>query len=545
MRAFRPPLVAAAAALCLSACGSPESENLAPVPVEDLRTPEQLEAARTPFTLDAAFARAARDFQVPAELLKAIAHAETRFEMISGAQEFEGMPVAHGLMALRGERLVEGARLAGVSEEAARTKPEDNIRAAAALLSRYATEAGLERGDVGAWAPVVVKLSGITHPEAQAEYVHRDVYGVMRSGVVAHTPDGAVAVSLMPSEVAPQFASPSVRAMAAVTDYGPAVWRASPNFNARPTGSGGGVQMIVIHTCEGSYASCWSWLANTASGVSAHYVVNESGSEISQLVRESSRGWHVGATYDPGLNGGAMSGLKGSSVNNFAVGIEHGGSASQTSFPAGQIDASAKLSCNIAKDNELVIDSYHIVAHGKLQPSSRTDPGPNWPWNSYLSKVKSYCATTGGGGGGGGGTGTEIIVDSNNANNDKTKGYIDPPGDNWTLTSATSGYYGSDYLYAGTEAVSEPVTFYFYLATAGSRTIDAWWTAGGNRSTATPFVIYSGSTKVATVNKDQQTGGKAWNTLGTWNFAAGWNKVQVSRWAAEGSVVIADAIRVR
>jgi N-acetyl-anhydromuramyl-L-alanine amidase AmpD len=538
MRPFRPPMVAAVAALCLSACGPQEPvESVSPSAVEDARTPAQREAERTPHALDAAFARAASDFQVPADLLKAIAYAETRFEMISGQQEFEGMPAAHGLMALRGEKLVEGARLAGVTEEAARTKPEANIRAAAALLSRYATEAGVERGDVGAWAPVVVKLSGITHPEAQAEYVHRDVYGVMRNGVVAQTPDGRVAVSLMPSAVSARFATPSVRAMASGPDYAASIWRPSPNYGARPTGSQGDVQMIVIHTCEGTYSSCWSWLTNTASGVSAHYVVKEDGGEISQLVRESDRGWHVGASYDPSLNGGSMSALSGVSVNHFSVGIEHGGSASQSSFPAGQIEASAKLSCDISKGQAVPVDSYHIVAHGKLQPASRTDPGPNWPWSSYISKIKGYCGT-------GGGT-TALIVDSNNTNNDTTKGYIEASA-NWVSTSSTAGYYGSGYFYASTLAVSDPATFYFYLSAAGSRTIDAWWTSGTNRSAAAPFIVYDANgTKLATVNKNQQTGGGAWNTLGTWSFPAGWNKVQVSRWAAEGSVVIADAIRVQ
>ena len=43
------------------------------------------------------------------------------------------------------------------------------------------------------------------------------------------------------------------------------IWRPSPNYNARPAGSGGGVQMVIIHTCEGSYSSCWSWLTNSAS----------------------------------------------------------------------------------------------------------------------------------------------------------------------------------------------------------------------------------------------------------------------------------------
>jgi len=540
MHPFRQPLVAASLALSLAACGPQEAmQSAAPSAVEDVRTPAQREAERTPYELDAAFARAGQDFQVPAELLKAIAYAETRFEMIQGHQEFEGMPAASGLMALRGGNLTEGARLAGVSVEEARTQPEANIRAAAALLSQWAQAEGIAREDVGAWAPGVVKLSGITNPEAQAQYVHREVYGVMRSGVVAQTPAGDVAVSLLPTEVQAKFASPSVHAMAAGPDYAAAVWRASPNYNARPTGSGGGVQIVVIHTCEGSYSSCWSWLTNTASGVSAHYVVNESGSEISQLVRESSRGWHVGATYSPSLNGGVLSNLSGASVNNFSVGIEHGGSASQSSFPAGQIEASAKLTCNIAKDNGITIDSYHIVAHGKLQPATRTDPGPNWPWSSYISKVKGYCGSTPPP------SGSELIIDSNNTNNDTTKGYIEVSS-NWISTSSSAGYYGSGYFYASTQAISDPATFYFYASAAGTKTIDAWWTSGTNRSAAAPFIfVNAAGTTVASPKANQQVGGGAWNTLGTFAVTAGWNKVQLSRWAADGYVVVADAIRVR
>jgi hypothetical protein len=47
------------------------------------------------------------------------------------------------------------------------------------------------------------------------------------------------------------------------------------------------------------------------------------------------------------------------------------------------------------------------------------------------------------------------------------------------------------------------------------------------------------------VARSQQTGGGQWNTLGTYAFKAGWNRVVLSRWQAPGSVVIADAIRVR
>ncbi|HYO59197.1 N-acetylmuramoyl-L-alanine amidase, partial [Archangium sp.] len=439
-----------------------------------------------------------------------------------------------GLMALRGAKLSEGARLAGVSEEAVRTQPEANIRAAAALLSAYANELKVAREDLGAWAPAAAKLSGIDNTEAQAQYIHQGVYDVLRKGAVAQTPAGDLAVALMPSQVQAKFASPSVHSLAAGPDYAASIWRPSPNYNSRPAGTD--ISMVIIHTCEGSYSSCWSWLTNSASQVSAHYVVNESGSEISQLVGEANRGWHVGASYDCGLNGSVMCGLNGSSVNNFSVGIEHGGFASQTSFPAGQIDASAKLTCDITRDRTIVRDSYHIVAHGRLQPATRTDPGPNWPWSSYISKVQGYCGTTS----------TGIIIDSNQANNDTSKGYVEVTGTSWTSSANVAGYYGSGYYASPTAAISEPVTFWFYLPAAATKTIDAWWTSATDRSTTAPFIITNASgTQLATVHANQQINGGRWNALGTWSFPAGWNKVQLSRWTAAGYYVIADAIQVR
>jgi hypothetical protein len=140
---------------------------------------------------------------------------------------------------------------------------------------------------------------------------------------------------------------------------------------------------------------------------------------------------------------------------------------------------------------------------------------------------------------------TGLIIDNNNAVNDSTKGYIELTG-TWSASSSTAGYYGSNYLYAATAAVSEPATFWFYLPAAATKTIDARWTSGANRSAAAPYIIKNASgTTLATVYKNQQTGGGAWNTLGSWSFPAGWNKVQVSRWATAGYVVVADAIQVR
>lgn len=141
--------------------------------------------------------------------------------------------------------------------------------------------------------------------------------------------------------------------------------------------------------------------------------------------------------------------------------------------------------------------------------------------------------------------GGEIIVDSNNNGNDSSKGYIEVSA-NWTSSSYTSGYYGTGYYYASTQAISDPATFWFYLPEAGSRTIDGWWTSGSNRSTTAPYLFWDASgNKLGTVHVNQQTNGGQWNTLGTYSFPAGWNKVQLSRWTTEGYQVIADAVRIR
>jgi len=144
-----------------------------------------------------------------------------------------------------------------------------------------------------------------------------------------------------------------------------------------------------------------------------------------------------------------------------------------------------------------------------------------------------------------GGGATELIVDSDNASNDAAKARVEYVG-TWTSSTATPGYHATDYRWAATEPTSAPATFWFYLPAAAARTIDAWWVAGTNRSTAATFVIQDASgAEVGRVARDQQTAGSQWNALGTFALTAGWNRVVLSRWQATGSVVIADAIRVR
>ena len=512
MRATRLGRAAEAAALLvLTACARLPT-GLRPCPT-DAAPLFAVQAASSPY--DSLFAAAGAEFRVPAELLKALGWVETRLQMVRGAEEFPGRPPAFGVMALRSPALERGAALAGVTVEAARGDARANIRAAAALIQAYATETAIDRLRPDAWEPVVLRFAGITLPAGRAAYL-RDV--VRAHGL------GAAAARLVALEPCPPEP-------AGARDYAAAVWRPSPNFNQRP-GATGSTHVVIVHTCESNYASCWSWLVNSASQVSAHYVVNEEGSEMSQLVLERDRAWHIAALYDCDLNRGHHCSLNDAQSNDFTVGIEHAGFASQTAFPASQIEASAALLCDITRDRGIPRDWQHVVAHGQLQPENRTDPGPNWPWIAYLHRAQALCG--------------ETVVDDSARYNDATVASANVPS-GWGATNSAPDYYGGGYRWASTAPdATDGAVFSFRVAAAGARTLDARWTSGPNRSPRAAFsVVTEAGNTLGTVRVDQRSGGGVWHTLGTWTFPAGWHRVVVSRRDSTGTVVVADAVRVR
>jgi len=509
--------------------------------------------------LNASFEQAATEFGVPVELLKAIGYVETRWSMVKGHDDHNhnGMEAAHGVMALRGDRIMRGAELAGVSENAVETSALHNVRAAAALLAQEADTRTFDRSDLGAWAEAVGGYSNLTDDNARHHYVVKGVYGVLATGARLELEGGHLVASLDAISVEPDYQAPPALFAAGTADYPDAIWRPSGNNSARSSGSIGNVAMVIIHTCEGSYAGCWSWLRNSAAGASAHYVINESGSETTQLVREARKAWHISADYSCSRNSGVDCWRNGYNSNNFTIGIEHAGYASQSSFADGQLEASARLVCDITRDHGIPRDRQHILGHGELQPWNRTDPGANWPWAHFIERVRYHC--------GDGGTpppedpppedppptdpppttGGEIIIDSNNSRNDAALARIEVSA-NWNSSASTPGYFNTGYWWAQTASVSDGASFWFYLDSDQTRSVDAWWTAGSNRSASTPFVaVDSAGNTLGVAHQNQQINGKRWVTVGTWNFKAGWNRVILSRWTGAGKVVIADAMRVR
>lgn len=516
-------------ALLLAGCG------MEPEAAPQLPAGEPVAAPKAMTTLEEGFARAAADFGVPATLLKAIAYAETRFYHVPGAEsEFEGQAPAYGMMALRGERLERGAQLAGLTVEEVRSDSVANVRAAAALLAAEAKTLGLPlrlQADIGAWAKAVANFSGIGDPDGQAHYVHRAVYAVVRDGIAGEELMRAgLRFDPMP-DAQPDFAAMPVEPMSLV-GYGGAKWLPAPASNFT-NGRSSTIQWLVIHTCAGVYSGCLSWLRTpyptNPNKTSAHYIVNESGSEVAQLVDEEDTAHHVGKSW------------MGLSTNPRSIGIEHGGFSYEGSnkWPEGQIATSVKLSCDIVRRNGIVRDRNHIIGHYQPDPVNRaTDPGRDFPWTDYMNRINACI--------GGGSGGSEIVVDSNQANNDGSKAKVTPGSADWASSTSVSGYYGTGYYVASSKAVSDSVNFEFYLPAAATKEVFAWWTAATDRTTAAPFVIFNADgTKITSVSQNQQANGGRWNSLGRYAFTAGWNKVSVSRWTSATGVVVADAIRVQ
>lgn len=482
------------------------------------------------------FQAAADKYGVPVDLLKALAYSETRLEGAVGEIEFDDQPAPYGLFALRGDELTRAAVLSGHHVDRIIGEDATNIEAAAALLAAYADEAGIDpalRPEAAVWAPALKKWGQI--PDDMADHFAEDVLKHVKRGVAAALPDGTTLI--IQRHGTAEEAAPD--AEIGITDSGLgssfAVFRSSPNHSARPSAR---VDVVIIHTCEGAYSGCVSWLRNSAAGVSAHYVVNESGSEISQLVDENRKAWHVAASYRARLNSGQLSSREGQSINNFSIGIEHGGRGAQSRWPEGQINASIRLVRDITARHNIPRDRYHIVGHGQLQPESRSDPGPNWPWSSYLAAINSGSSNPPPS------TpppsnpppsGTIITVDNETGGRFRSS-------NNWESSSWADGKVGANYRFRAAAETSDLAEYKVNLPAAGRYEVFARVPGNGYNSNQPYFIYHQGGRAV--VNRDLRTRGGSWMSLGTYDFSAGddW-RVAISCWTGGRGWIIADAIR--
>ena len=175
-------------------------------------------------------------------------------------------------------------------------------------------------------------------------------------------------------------------------DYAPALWVAAPtcNYSSR---SGTPVSAITIHTIQGTYAGAISWAQNCASSVSYHYVIRSSDGQITQLVLEANKAWHVG------------------SENPYTVGYEHDGYVSQPQwYTTALYTASAGISrdiCNsgygisplrtyfgaASSGSNVLGNCTRIKGHQHYPNQTHTDPGIYWNWEYYYQLINNSPTT--------------------------------------------------------------------------------------------------------------------------------------------------------
>lgn len=269
-------------------------------------------------------------------------------------------------------------------------------------------------------------------------------------------------------------------------DYAPAIWSPIPtcNYSSR---SGTAISAVTIHTVQGSYAGCISWFNNCSAGVSAHYVLRSSDGQVTQMVAESSKAWHVGTE------------------NPYTIGLEHEGYINNAAW---YTTAMYQSSANLVKD--IVASGYGISAlrtswfpwapttnynaasrpgscvkikgHQHFPNQTHTDPGPNWNWDYYFKLIHPtptatvYTAASG--------SFTDSGGSGGNYSNDQRAVYRISPAGASTVTVTFSAFNLENtwdylYVYDGTTVFSPLIGVYTgtsgpgtLVATSGSMTFE-------------------------------------------------------------------------
>lgn len=340
--------------------------------------------------LGRAFSAAADEFGVPEPLLMAIGWEATRWnpDVVS---QWGG----YGMFDLReGDRdpsIEHAGALLETDPNLLMTDWRLNLRGAAAILAdqgRLSNGGDLPaRDDLLAWWDAVRAFSGREEPFLQDMYAGY-VFEAARDGAYAETRWGEVGILPRTLDLGARIPVPPPTA----TDSGLAVRfydACNDNYTDDSRGSGD-IDMVVVHTVQGSYSGCYSWFANCSASASAHYVVRSSDGEVTQMVAEHDTAWHAGDW----------------TTNLRSVGIEHEGYVTDCSYYTSAMYAgSAALTADIASRQGIPLDRSHIIAHSEVPgcpneggggASCHTDPGSCWDWDYYMGLLNGETGTTGG-----------------------------------------------------------------------------------------------------------------------------------------------------
>jgi len=369
---------------------------------------------------------------VPEGILEAVSYTTTHFSHITEAtpESCFGLPHVYGVMGLTEDgqgyfknNLSMVARLSGYSQIDVKNNPETSIIAYAAAYSflmdslqissienqikiiQILSEIPLDNNVTNNYALDCHTYSIYTFlndPNNQQAYNFPDynisletIFGANNLAVLSSSENnfGHNGIS---SSNGLQYTVPSTK----TAEYGPALWVATPtcNYSSR---NGTAISAITIHTIQGSYAGAISWAQNCSANVSYHYVVRSSDGQITQMLLEENKGWHVGAE------------------NPYTIGIEHDGYVSDPSwYTTALYTASADLCRDITQSGyginplrtffgdatsgvNVLGGCTKIKGHQHYPNNTHTDPGINWDWEGFyklINNTPGYTTYTAGSG---------------------------------------------------------------------------------------------------------------------------------------------------
>lgn len=406
---------------------------------------------------------------LPKGILEAVAHAQTRIKHLSGNTEgCSGMPQVKGVMGLTEDgkgyfnnNLIYVSELSGYSVHDIKSNPSDNI---SAYAKAYAIL--MERSSVGTLEfskhdQLLKTLSEIPwNKNAASNYalscftyevfnflnnpVYQDLFDFPSYNINLTEIYGGDNLEILTSQqilISAEAVADDEHHVFEPRDrsaeYGPALWNAAAacNYSSR---SGVSISAVTVHTIQGSYAGAISWAKNCASSVSYHYVVRSSDGQITQMVLEANKAWHVG------------------SENPYTIGIEHEGYvADPIWYTEAMYVASADLVRDITESGYGInpLRTYQgpataatltlggcvkIKGHQHFPGAAHTDPGIHWNWEHYYQLINddpvilTYTSPTG------------TFFDSGGIagdyDDDERKLYLIQPADALTITLSVQAF---------------------------------------------------------------------------------------------------------
>lgn len=369
--------------------------------------------------------------KIPKGVLEAVAYTTTRIHHITASANGScvELPPVYGVMGLTldgknyfRDNLLLVSQLSGFTPEDIMNDPEKNILAFAKAYSELLLSKNITTEKIEAHIPVLIAMSELPDNDLQTNFAlnshlfsvlsflnssdNQSKFGFPNHSVdligvfgeenynVLSSPNIIISEDGIKNKDGIQYKNGGNNPSVQSTDYAPALWNAaaSCNYSSR---SGTAISAVVIHDVEGSYAGCISWFKNCSSSVSAHYVVRSSDGQITQMVLESNKAWHVG-THNP-----------------YTIGIEHEGYQAQTGwYTTAMYTASANLVKDICNSGYginpstcyngpscngicTLSTSYKIKGHQHYSSQTHNDPGPNWNWYTYYNLINgtTSCGT--------------------------------------------------------------------------------------------------------------------------------------------------------